>query len=87
MIRLKILMDGKHFLPMIGKIYCASNLSLKNGWLALLLEKPELASECDKWEKFNSWDWSRLLCKQPQFADKCDKWDEFLVSDWESLIE
>ncbi len=29
MIRLKILMDGKHFLPMIEKIYCASNLSLK----------------------------------------------------------
>lgn len=59
----------------------------KNGWLALLLEKPELASECDKWEKFNSWDWSRLLCKQPQFADKCDKWDEFLDTKWESLIE
>ncbi len=58
----------------------------KNGWLALLIEKPELASECDKWEKFNSWDWSCLLSEQPQFADKYDKWEEFSVSNWKTLL-
>lgn len=58
----------------------------KNGWLALLIEKPELASKCDKWEEFNTVDWSRLLSEQPQFADKYDKWEEFSVSNWKTLL-
>lgn len=50
------------------------------------MKNPGLASECDKWEKFNSWDWSRLLSEQPQFADKYDKWEEFSVSNWKALL-
>ena len=58
----------------------------KNGWLALLLEKPELASKCDNWKEFSTVDWSCLLSEQPQFADKYDKWEEFSVSNWKTLL-
>ena len=58
----------------------------KNGLLALLLEKPELASKCDNWKEFSTVDWSCLLSEQPQFADKYDKWEEFSVSNWKVLL-
>ncbi len=40
-----------------------------NGWLAILLEEPYLAHECDKWNEFTVYDWRKFLSSQPQFEE------------------
>lgn len=57
-----------------------------SGWVAILILNPELAQECDKWEKFDDWEWCKLLSEQPQFANKCDRWEYFVGWMWEELL-
>ena len=57
--------------------------------VAVLIEKPELASECN-WSFPVSTPWSgdhwlKLLAKQPQFAEKCD-WETLSEYDWINLL-
>ena len=70
-----------------------------SGWVAILLDHPNLADECDRWNDFKIWyshdrndgrAWHQLLMNNPQLADKCDEhgaWDDFDSSHWGRLLE
>ena len=51
----------------------------------MLINQPQFADKCDKWDEFTGDDWLQLLLCQPQFADKCD-WGKLNGNDWSELL-
>ena len=52
---------------------CNWNMLDDLSWSLLLIEQPQFADKCNKWDEFTGITWSELLSQQPQFADKCDE--------------
>ena len=55
-------------------------------WRDLLMEYPQFADKCDKWNEFTTCDWINILRLQPQFSNKCDIWEKFDKDDWWFLL-
>ena len=55
-------------------------------WRNLLIEYPQFADKCDKWNEFTTCDWINILRLQPQFSNKCDIWEKFDKDDWWFLL-
>ena len=55
-------------------------------WRNLLIEYPQFADKCDKWNEFTTCDWINILRSQPQFSNKCDIWEKFDKIDWWLLL-
>ena len=54
-------------------------------WAVLLLDRPQFADKCDKWDEMSGGDWASLLGSQPSFADRCD-WSKLDGVDWAFLL-
>ena len=67
---------------------CNWNMLDDLSWSLLLIEQPQFADKCNKWDEFTGITWSKLLSQQPQFANKCDEYFEwwFDVYQWRELL-
>ena len=61
----------------------------KDDLIDAIMQYPETARNCTRWDEFDNYDWCRLIKEQPalaEFADKANAWEKLENYNWRELV-
>lgn len=72
--------------PELATTFRKWHLITPDDWEYLLINQPQFADKCKKWDKISTEGYIEMMAAHPEFAERFNAWDDVTNHDWSYLL-